>query len=553
VRRSVLDVRGPGSALIERLLQESDTKGFLAPASVEAVSRELSIPASRAYSIAGQLEHFRFAPIPKGTTSVCAGPACELAGRSEVAGALEALPGADPIPLLGSPIWHTPVLAMVPGRRGSMPRRVGVEAASSMGDLQRAPLATSEEPTRELLTGSGELLGGLKRRRSAADYFKSDAQRFRSFLEQNPSEELLSNIRASRIVDTATGHEIADIIERLARSEVPEKIVVCDTGGREPENDAAPVLAWVDPMGVVEGMLLTAHASGAGRALLFVPHEHAGLKESFARALRDLERESLWPAVEVGMFSGPNFVPTDREIGIASLYGGLTLSEGATRAKESRARLWGAEVLMSDPEVFLRLSRLSSSGTKATTARIVSVGGRVKTPCVAEAALTATAGDFIGESMGGFTEGSVVKAIHFGGAYGGPLRPVALKSRLRSLFGRLDGAGSGQILVIDRGVCMVRWSEYFSWLGERLCCGACVTGRLGPSYVRRLLKKITDGYGELADLEDIRATIELMKETALCPQGGRVLNPVLVCLENFSGEFEEHIIEKKCQARVCWP
>ena len=44
-----------------------------------------------------------------------------------------------------------------------------------------------------------------------------------------------------------------------------------------------------------------------------------------------------------------------------------------------------------------------------------------------------------------------------------------------------------------------------------------------------------------------------MKETALCPQGGRVLNPVLVCLENFSGEFEEHIIEKKCQAHVCWP
>lgn len=548
-----MDVRGPGSALVERLLEESDKKGFLDPASVEAVSREFSIPASRAYSIAGQLEHFHFAPTPKGTTSVCAGPACELAGSAGVASALKALPGANPIPLLGSPIWHTPVLAMVPGRRGSMPRRVGVEAASSMGDLQRSPLATSAEPAKELLAGSGELLGGLKRRRSAADYFKSDARRFANFMEQNTGAEVLSDIRSSRIVDTATGHEIADIIETLGRSEVAERMVVCDAGGREPENDAAPVLAWIDPMGVVEGMLLAAHASGAGRALLFVPHEHAGLRESFARALRDLESESLWPAVEVGMFSGPNFVPTDREIGIASLYGGLTLSEGATRASESRARLWGAHVLMSDPEAFLRLSRRASGGPKATAARIVSVGGRVKAPCVAEASLTATVGEFLGESTGGFPEGSVVKALHFGGVYGGPLRPVALNSRLRSLFGRLDGGGSGQILVIDRDTCMVRWSEYFSWLGERLCCGACVTGRLGPSYVRRLLRKITDGRGELADLEDMRATIELMKETALCPQGGRVLNPVLVCLENFSGEFEEHIIEKKCQAHVCWP
>jgi NADH-quinone oxidoreductase subunit F len=548
-----LDIRGPGSALIERLLEESDKKGFLAPGSVEAVSRELSIPASRAYSIAGQLEHFRFEPAPKGAVSVCAGPACELAGSDRIVRALEALPGGRPAPLLGSPIWHAPVLAMVPGRQGAMPRRVDEEAALAPGDLQRAPLATTEEPTKELLSGKGELLGGLKRRRSVADYFKSDGKRFKRFIEQNPPEEVLRAVRAARLVDTATGHEMADVIERLALSEEPSRMVVCDTGGREPENDATPVLAWTDPMGVVEGMLLAAHAAGAGRALLFVPHEHAGLKEAFARALRDLESESLWPSVEVGIFSGPNFIPTDRAIGIASLYGGLTLSEAATRARVSRSRLWGADAFMSEPEVFLRLSRTASKPRKAAASRIISVGGRVNKPCVAEAALTATAGEFIAESAGGFPRGSVVKAVHFGGVYGGPLRPVALKSRLRSLFGRLDGAGSGQILVIDRGTCMVRWAEYFSWLGERLCCGACVTGRLGPSYVRRIIKKITSGEGELADLEEIRATIELMKETSLCPQGGRVLNPVLVCLENFSGEFEEHIIDKKCQAGVCWP
>jgi NADH:ubiquinone oxidoreductase subunit F (NADH-binding) len=420
-------------------------------------------------------------------------------------------------------------------------------------DLQRAPLATVEEPTRELLSGKGELLGGLKRRRSPADYFRSGARRLVMFLERSTPGETLRAMKASRLIDTASGHEVADIIEDIANGEAPSGMIVCDTGGREPENDTASILAWADPMGVIEGMLIAAHAAGVGRVMLFVPHEHRGLKESFARSIADLKRYGLWPAVDVEMFAAPNFIPADREIGIASLYEGLTLSEGASRAKASPMRLWGADVFISDPEVFLRISKLVSGRGKAATSRIISVGGRVNRPCVAEAALTSTAGEVISESAGGIPDGSAIKAVHFGGAYGGPLRPVALNSGLRSLFGRLDSAGSGQILLIDRDTCMVSWAEYFAWLGEQLCCGACAVGRLGPSFVRRLIGKITSGKGELSDLEEIRNTIELMKETSLCPQGGRILNPVLFALENFSGEFEEHISKKKCQAGVCWP
>ena len=59
--------------------------------------------------------------------------------------------------------------------------------------------------------------------------------------------------------------EVADIIEEIGLREAPSRMVVCDAGGREPENDAASVLAWIDPMGVIEGMLLAAHAAGARR------------------------------------------------------------------------------------------------------------------------------------------------------------------------------------------------------------------------------------------------------------------------------------------------
>lgn len=548
-----MEATGPGSILIERLLAESDKKGFLPAAVIERVSRDLAIPASRVYAVAGQLEHFRFDPGPKGATAVCRGPACELAGSWKLMGSLEAAPDVEPVPLLGSPFWHAPILAVVPGRGGAGISRKVEAAATSLEELAGSPSATSMEPATDLFSGKKGLLYGLGSRRSVAAYLKSDADKFARFMAGNSPAEVLQLIRASRLVDTMTGHEVADIIDSRLASPETGGMVVCDTGGLEPENNTAPVLAWIDPMGVIEGILLAAHTAGAERALIFVPHEHARLRELMERALEGVAREGLWPAVEIEMFSGPNLIPTDREIGIASLYRGLTLSEGASRASESMVRLWGAGAFFSDTEVFLRLSRLTRAREKAPSTRVISVGGCVNSPCVTEAALTGSAGDLVAESAGGLVEGSVLKAIHFGGVFGGPLRPVALNSRLRSLFGRFDGGGSGHLLLIDTGTCMVRWSEYFAWLGERLCCGACVAGRLGPSYVRRLLGKITAGRGESADLEEILATIDLMKQTSLCAQGGKVLNAVAVALEGFSGEFEEHITEKKCRAGVCWP
>jgi NADH-quinone oxidoreductase subunit F len=99
----------------------------------------------------------------------------------------------------------------------------------------------------------------------------------------------------------------------------------------------------------------------------------------------------------------------------------------------------------------------------------------------------------------------------------------------------------------------VQWSEHFARLAERLCCGACVPGRLGPPYVLRILSRIRAGDGRPSDLDEIEATVDLMKEASLCPQGGKVLNPVILSLQNFKKEFEEHVIERKCAAGVCWP
>lgn len=569
-----MDIRSPGSALIERLLAESDRRRFLDAAAVEKVSLALSLPSSRGFAIAGQLEHFRFSRPADHALGICHGPACVLAGSRRLLSATEeALAGGDRdmevATLMGSPYWHLPIMATLEdsGGTGAVHKidPDSAEALISFSQGEKAsgirPLDTKRESRKAHLRGNSGLSADLRAARkntSVSGYLKTRGSAVKRFLYENEPAAVQRLIRGLRLLNPVSGYELADDIATLVQDDESSRLVVCDVGGADPENGPGPVLAAADPFGVITGMLVAARAAGSESALLFVPYEDTELRALFARAIDGLRGRPVLRGVEIRLFSAPNLIPCDREIGIASLYRGLTLSEGVSMARESTRRLWGFETVMSEPEVFLKLSRLvdgdpGSRQTKGAGTRLLSVGGRVKEPGIAEASMAAITGEVIAELAGGLAEGSVLKAVHFGGAYGGPLRPPALKSRLQNVLGRLDGVAAGQMLVIDRSTCMVQWSEYFAWLGERLCCGACVPGRLGPSYVQRLLKKIVMGQGELTDLEEIRATVELMKDGSLCAQGSRVLNPVIVCLENFSGEFEEHITERKCAAGVCWP
>jgi NADH-quinone oxidoreductase subunit F len=432
-----------------------------------------------------------------------------------------------------------------PGDIGAL--KALVKGASSDG---LRPLATGAEARVESLSAKGERVATSRRGKSRSGLALSKP-------ELDPVN-IRRMIKDSRILDTASGRELGSLIAELVEGEEGNRLVVCDVGGAELENSPGPTIASLDPMGVIEGMVMAALTAGAGEAILFLPYEDPELRDQFTRLLVGLDKRRI-AGVKLELFAIPNLIPCDREIGIASLFQGLTLSEGVTRAKQSRRHLWGRDVLVSEPEVFAALPWLLANGSKAYRGlkgggtRVVSIGGKVKRPCLAEASLGAPLDELISRYAGGMLQKSEIKAIHFGGAFGGPLRPGAKRSSLRSLYSRYGAACGSQILAVDLSTCLVQWSEYFAGLAERLCCGACVPGRLGPPYVLRMLSRIRSGDGQLSDLDEIEATVNLMKEVSLCPQGENVLNPVVFSIQNFKKEFEEHIVEHRCAAGVCWP
>lgn len=66
-----------------------------------------------------------------------------------------------------------------------------------------------------------------------------------------------------------------------------------------------------------------------------------------------------------------------------------------------------------------------------------------------------------------------------------------------------------------------------------------------------ILEKIVAGKGELEDLDRLQELAEMVKSMALCGLGKSAPLPVLSTLRLFRHEYEEHIVEHKCRAKVC--
>ena len=54
-----------------------------------------------------------------------------------------------------------------------------------------------------------------------------------------------------------------------------------------------------------------------------------------------------------------------------------------------------------------------------------------------------------------------------------------------------------------------------------------------------------------ADLQMMEELCLMVKETSLCGLGQSAPNPVLSTIKNFRVEYEEHISQRKCRAKVC--
>jgi len=111
--------------------------------------------------------------------------------------------------------------------------------------------------------------------------------------------------------------------------------------------------------------------------------------------------------------------------------------------------------------------------------------------------------------------------------------------------------GSGGMIVMDEDTCMVDIARYFLAFLEEESCGKCTSCREGIKRMCQILTDITEGEGKEGDIELLEELSQVVADTSLCALGGTAPNPVLTTIRYFRDEYEAHIKEKRCPARVC--
>jgi NADH-quinone oxidoreductase subunit F/NADP-reducing hydrogenase subunit HndC len=146
-----------------------------------------------------------------------------------------------------------------------------------------------------------------------------------------------------------------------------------------------------------------------------------------------------------------------------------------------------------------------------------------------------------------------LKAVQTGGPSGGciPAELMDIKVDFDSLFSVGSMMGSGGLVVMDEDDCMVDVARFFLSFTQSESCGKCPPCRIGTYQMLEILKRIASGEGQEGDIERLEELGRRVVAGSLCGLGSSAPNPVLTTIKYFREEYEEHIRDKYCRAKVC--
>ena len=325
-----------------------------------------------------------------------------------------------------------------------------------------------------------------------------------------------------------------------------------------------------NPHAVLEGLAIAAYAIGANQGYIYIRAEYPVAIDRLEIAIKQARQQGLL---------GKNILNKGFDFDIELRFGAgafvcgeetalLQSIEGKRGMPRSRPPfpavkgLWGYPSIINNVETLALVpyivrngaSKFASIGTKNSKGtKVFALGGKVNNIGLVEVPMGTTLRELIYDIGEGIPNNKEFKAIQTGGPSGGCLTSKDLDTPIDfdSLIEKGSMMGSGGAIVMDEDNCMVDVAKFYM---EFICdesCGKCTPCRIGTKRILEILEKITQGHGELSDIDEMLELASYIKESALCALGQTAANPILSTLNNFKDEYIEHIVDKKCRAKVC--
>ena len=384
-------------------------------------------------------------------------------------------------------------------------------------------------------------------------------------------QEVINEVLASGLRGRGGGGFPTGRKWQFAHDQVNEdKYVVCNGDEGDPGAFMDRSILEGNPLAVIEGMMIAGYAIGAKNGYFYVRAEYPIAVQRLRIAIKQ--------ARELGLL-GENILGTGFSFDVhirlgagAFVCGEETALLNSIEGKRGMPRprppfpavkgLWDKPSIINNVESYACVpmilregaEKFASVGTeKSKGTKVFALGGKVNNVGLVEIPMGTTLRELIFDIGGGIPNGKKFKAIQTGGPSGGCLteKDLDVEIDFDNLVSLGSMMGSGGAIVMDEDNCMVDVAKFYM---EFICdesCGKCSPCRIGTKRMLEILTKITDGKGEMKDLEELEELAEFVKSNSLCGLGQTAANPIISTMKQFRDEYIAHIVDKQCPAKIC--
>lgn len=421
--------------------------------------------------------------------------------------------------------------------------------------------------TRIVLRNSGKI-----NPESIDEYIAYDGyQAIAKVLSSKTPQEVIDEIIASGLRGRGGGGFSTGLKWQLARtSESKEKYVICNADEGDPGAFMDRSVLEGDPHSIIEAMMIAAYAIGAHHGYIYIRAEYPVAVERLEIAIKQAKGYGLLGKnilgynfnfdIEIRLGAGA-FVCGEETALIASIEG----KRGTPKPRPpypSVSGVWGKPTIINNVETLANIVPIILKGHKwfrsigtetSPGTKVFALGGKIKQTGLVEVGMGITLKEVVYDIGKGCPNNKSFKAMQTGGPSGGCITSANLETPVGfdELVKLGSMMGSGGMIILDEDNCMVDVARFYMDFIVDESCGKCTPCRIGTKRLLEMLNQITEGHGTLELLDEMEELAVYIKENSLCGLGQTASNPFLSTYHNFKEEYIRHVVDKKCDAKVC--
>lgn len=354
------------------------------------------------------------------------------------------------------------------------------------------------------------------------------------------------------------------------RSPGDQKYLICNADEGDPGAFMDRAVLEGDPHSVLEGMMIAGYAIGATKAYIYCRAEYP---MAYERSLIAIEQATDRGYLGKNIFDSGFDFEIKLKLGAGAFVCGeetalMASIEGKRGMPNPRPPfpavkgLFGKPTNINNVETFANIPVVMTKGgdwfasvgtERSKGTKVFALAGKINYSGLVEIPMGTPLKEIIEEIGGGIPNKRKFKAAQTGGPSGGciPASHFETPMDYENLTQIGSIMGSGGLIVTDETTCMVDMARFFLTFTQKESCGKCVPCRLGTKKMLEILQDICAGRANMRDFNQLMELAEDIKGGSLCGLGQTAPNPVLSTIRYFRDEYEAHIINRECPARVC--